>query len=74
MLPRRSERSAERPLLGQSSHDGSVSRNTEIGILVAVAGGTAISFAIFGVDTLGIIVLSICLVCLGLLVAGPDGD
>jgi hypothetical protein len=51
-----------------------VSRNAEIGTLVAVAGGTAISFAVVGVDTLGIIILSICLVCLGLLVANPDED
>jgi len=59
-------------LLVQSSHDRHVNRNTEIGILVAVAGATAIWFAFFGVDTLGIIILSICLVCLGLLVARPD--
>ena len=51
-----------------------MSRNTEIGILIAVAGGTAISFAVFGIDTLGIIILSICLVCLALLVAHPDDD
>jgi hypothetical protein len=60
-----------------SSHrcnDGDMSRNLELGILVAVAGATAISFAVFGVDTLGIIILSICVVCLGLLVARPDED
>lgn len=51
-----------------------MNRNTEIGILIAVAGGTAISFAVFGVDTLGIIILSICLVYVGLLVARPDED
>ncbi len=51
-----------------------MSRNTEIGILVAVAGATAISFAVFGIDTLGVIILSICLVCLGLMIARPDED
>jgi hypothetical protein len=51
-----------------------VSRSVEIGVLIAVAGATAISFAAFGVDILGIIILSICLVCLGLLVARPDED
>jgi hypothetical protein len=51
-----------------------VSRNLELGILLAVAGATAISFAVFGVDALGIIILALCLVCLGLLVAHPDEE
>jgi hypothetical protein len=53
---------------------GDVNRTAEIGILVAVAGATATSFAVFGVDILGIIILSICLVCVGLMVAHPDED
>jgi hypothetical protein len=53
---------------------GDMSRNLELGILLAVAGATAISFAVIGVDALGIIILSICVVCLGLLVARPDED
>jgi hypothetical protein len=51
-----------------------MNRNTEIGILLAVAGATAISFAVVGVDALGIIILVICLVCAGLLVVRPDED
>jgi hypothetical protein len=48
-----------------------VSRNTEIGITVALIVLTLASFIAFGVDTLGIIVLSMALVCLGLFAMNP---
>lgn len=41
----------------------------ELAIILALIAVTLASFAAFGVDTLGIIVLSILLVCLGLFVS-----
>jgi len=46
-----------------------MSRNTELTVLAAVVAITVVTFVRFGVDRLGVIVLSICLVCLGLLLA-----
>jgi hypothetical protein len=51
-----------------------VSRNTEIVVLATVAAITVATFVAFGVDILGVIVLSMCLVCLALLLAGQGGD
>ena len=46
-----------------------MSRSTEIAVLVAIAAITVVTSVSFGFDLLGVIVLSICLVCLGLLLA-----
>jgi hypothetical protein len=46
-----------------------MSRTTEIIVLVAVIAVTLATSVAFGLDVLGVIVLSICVVCLGLLLA-----
>ena len=49
-------------------------RSTELWLIIALIVATLISFVAFGVDTLGIIILSMALVCLGLFAAsGRDG-
>jgi hypothetical protein len=47
---------------------------TEIGLLTALIVLTLITFVAFGVDTLGIVVLVLCLVCVGLVLANPSSD
>ena len=47
---------------------------TELWLIIALIAATLISFVAFGVDTLGIIVLSMALVCLGLFAAGTRGE
>jgi hypothetical protein len=51
-----------------------VQRRTELWLIIALIAATVISFVAFGVDTLGIIILSMALVCLGLFAANPGGD
>ena len=46
-----------------------MSRNTEIAVLLGVIVITLATSVSFGFDLLGVIVLSICAVCLGLLLA-----
>ena len=46
-----------------------MTRNTEIAVLVAIVTITVVTSMRFGFDLLGVVVLLICLICLGLLLA-----
>lgn len=46
-----------------------MTRNAEIAVLAAIVAITVVTSVSFGFDLLGAIVLSVCLVCLGLLLA-----
>lgn len=65
----KAQASAYSPTLPHPSRNADMSRNTELTVLAAVVAITVVTFVRFGVDRLGVIVLSICLVCLGLLLA-----
>jgi hypothetical protein len=55
--------------LPHPSRHPDMSRNTEITVLAAVIAITVVTSVSFGIDLLAVIVVSICLLCLGLLLA-----